>query len=151
MFLPAENLMDQYVATIVDPIATNTYGSRYLFTDISTNSKGLTFEANYIKSPKLSFQFFLQPELSSIIRLGVPRFLNPGQYDFMYYDDNQINQIDDSTIEIDPDANGAPSFLLSSDYIKFNFLSLRSNFYFEMENTDLLISVPSLAATERSF
>ena len=47
----------------------------------------------------------------------------------------QINQIDDSTIEIDPDANGpAPSFLLSSDYIRgFNFLSLRSNFILKWE------------------
>ncbi|MEL1232782.1 MAG: hypothetical protein VW667_02620, partial [Candidatus Neomarinimicrobiota bacterium] len=126
---------DQYVATIVDPIAINTYGSRYLFTDISTNSKGLTFEANYIKSPKLSFQFFLQPELSNYHYDGLKEFLNPGQYDFMYYDDNQINQIDDSTIEIDPDANGpAPSFLLSSDYIRgFNFLSLRSNFILKWE------------------
>jgi len=126
---------DQYVATILDPIATNTYGSRYLFTDISTNSKGLTFEASYIKSPKLSFQFFLQPELSNYHYDGLKEFLNPGQYDFMYYDDNQINQIDDSTIEIDPDANGpAPSFLLSSDYIRgFNFLSLRSNFILKWE------------------
>ena len=126
---------DQYVATVLDPIATKTYGSRYLFTDISTNSKGLTFEASYIKSPKLSFQFFLQPELSNYHYDGLKEFLNPGQYDFMYYDDNQINQIDDSTIEIDPDANGpAPSFLLSSDYIRgFNFLSLRSNFILKWE------------------
>ena len=126
---------DQYVATIVDPIATNTYGSRYLFTDISTNSKGLTFKASYIKSPKLSFQFFLQPELSNYHYDGLKEFLNPGQYDFLYYKDNQINQIDDSTIEIDPDANGpAPSFLLSRDYIRgFNFLSLRSNFILKWE------------------
>ena len=126
---------DQYVATILDPFATNTYGSRYLFTDISTNSKGLTFEASYIKSPKLSLQFFLQPELSNYHYDGLKEFLNPGQYDFMYYDDNQINQIDDSTIEIDPDANGpAASFLLSSDYIRgFNFLSLRSNFILKWE------------------
>ena len=135
VFTSREFDTDQYVATIVDPIATNTYGSRYLFTDISTNSKGLTFEANYIKSPKLSFQFFLQPELSNYHYDGLKEFLNPGQYDFMYYDDNQINQIDDSTIEIDPDANGpAPSFLLSSDYIRgFNFLSLRSNFILKWE------------------
>ena len=135
VFTSREFDTDQYVTTIVDPIATNTYGSRYLFTDISTNSKGLTFEANYIKSPKLSFQFFLQPELSNYHYDGLKEFLNPGQYDFMYYDDNQINQIDDSTIEIDPDANGpAPSFLLSSDYIRgFNFLSLRSNFILKWE------------------
>ena len=38
-------------------------------------------------------------------------------------------------IPIDPDANGpAPSFLLSSDYIRgFNFLSLRSNFILKWE------------------
>ena len=135
VFTSREFDTDQYVATIVDPIAASTYGSRYLFTDISTNSKGLTFEANYIKSPKLSFQLFLQPELSNYHYDGLKEFLNPGQYDFMYYDDNQINQIDDSTIEIDPDANGpAPPFLLSSDYIRgFNFLSLRSNFILKWE------------------
>ena len=40
VFTSGEFDTDQYVATIVDPIATNTYGSRYLFTDISTNQKG---------------------------------------------------------------------------------------------------------------
>ena len=135
VFTKREFDTDQYVATIGDTTASNTYGSRYLFTDISTNSKGLTFEASYIKSPKLSLQFFLQPELSNYHYDGLKEFLNPGQYDFMYYDDNEINQIDDSTIEIDPDANGpAPSFLLSSDYIRgFNFLSLRSNFILKWE------------------
>ena len=44
-------------------------------------------------------------------------------------------QVDDETIEIDPDRDGmAQSFQLSSDYIKgFNFLSLRSNFIIKWE------------------
>ena len=46
-----------------------------------------------------------------------------------------IVNVDDETIEIDPDRDGmAPSFQLSSDYIKgFNFLSLRSNFIIKWE------------------
>ena len=126
---------DQYVATISDPIATDTYGSRYVFTDISAESRGLTFEASFIKSPTLSFQFFLQPELSHYSYDGLKEFLNPGQYDFMYYNNDQINTFDDDSIEIDPDASGpAQSFQLSRDYLRgFNFLSLRSNFIVKWE------------------
>ena len=91
--------------------------------------------ATFIKSPILSFQFFLQPELSHYSYDGLKEFLNPGQYDFMYYNNDQINTFDDDTIEIDPDASGpAQSFQLSRDYLKgFNFLSLRSNFIVKWE------------------
>jgi len=40
-------------------------------------------------------------------------------YDFIYYDDDQISEIDESIIEIDADANGPSSlFFLSSNYIR---------------------------------
>ena len=88
-----------------------------------------------IASPQLSFQFFLRPEISQYEYQDLKEFLEPKKYNFNYFDEDQIVEIDDETIEIDPDRDGAASsFQLSSDYIKgFNFLSLRSNFIIKWE------------------
>ena len=88
-----------------------------------------------IASPHLSFQFFLRPEISQYEYQDLKEFLEPKKYNFNYFDEDQIVEIDDETIEIDPDRHGpASSFQLSSDYIKgFNFLSLRSNFIIKWE------------------
>ena len=126
---------DQFITSIKDEYATKTYGSRYVFSNISNDSKGLSFESNMIYSPKLSFQFFLRPELSHFNYNGLKEFLKPGNYDFYAYEEDQISHIDSLTIEIDPDRVGpANSFQISSDYIRgFNFFSSRANFILKWE------------------
>ena len=126
---------DQFITSVDDELAINTFYKRYIFADITNDSKGFSFEANRIASPQLSFQFFLKPEISQYEYQGLKEFLEPKKYKFSYFNDGQIVQVDDETIEIDPDRDGiAPSFQLSSDYIKgFNFLSLRSNFIIKWE------------------
>tara|TARA_S200000501_G_scaffold144880_1_gene136807 strand:- start:398 stop:1060 length:663 start_codon:yes stop_codon:yes gene_type:complete len=126
---------DQFITSIDDEFAINTFYKRYIFSDITNDSKGFSFEMNMIASPQLSFQFFLRPEISQYEYQDLKEFLEPKKYKFNYFDEDQIVGIDDETIEIDPDRDGAaPSFQLSSDYIKgFNFLSLRSNFIIKWE------------------
>ena len=126
---------DQFIISIDDEFAINTFYKRYIFSDITNDSKGFSFETNMIASPKLSFQFFLRPEISQYEYQDLKEFLEPKKYNFNYFDEDQIVEIDDETIEIDPDRDGAASsFQLSSDYIKgFNFLSLRSNFIIKWE------------------
>ena len=126
---------DQFITSIDDEFAINTFYKRYIFSDITNDSKGFSFEMNMIASPQLSFQFFLRPEISQYEYQGLKEFLEPKKYNFNYFNEDQIVGIDDETIEIDPDRDGAaPSFQLSSDYIKgFNFLSLRSNFIIKWE------------------
>jgi len=126
---------DQFIISIDDELATNTFYKRYIFSDITNDSKGFSFETNMIASPQLSFQFFLRPEISQYEYQDLKEFLEPKKYNFNYFDEDQIVEIDDETIEIDPDRDGAASsFQLSSDYIKgFNFLSLRSNFIIKWE------------------
>ena len=70
-----------------------------------------------------------------LISSSVKEFLTPGKFDFLYYKDEHISQVDEETLEIDPDGSGlSESYLLSSDYIRgFNFLSLRSNFILKWE------------------
>ena len=136
LFMNDEFDTDQYITTISDPLASKTFGARYVFSDISSSSRGLTFEASMIQSPQLSFQFFLQPELGYYDYEGLKEFLYPGKYDFMYYDDDQITEFDSETLEIDSDGSdgAAIPFLLSKDYIRgFNFISLRSNFILKWE------------------
>jgi len=136
LFMNDEFDTDQYITTISDPLASKTFGARYVFSDISSSSRGLTFEASMIQSPQLSFQFFLQPELGYYDYEGLKEFLYPGKYDFMYYDDDQITEFDSEALEIDPDGSdgAAIPFLLSKDYIRgFNFISLRSNFILKWE------------------
>ena len=136
LFMNDEFDTDQYITTISDPLASKTFGARYVFSDISSSSRGLTFEASMIQSPQLSFQFFLQPELGYYDYEGLKEFLYPGKYDFMYYGIDQITEVDTETLEIDPDGSdgAAMPFLLSKDYIRgFNFLSLRSNFILKWE------------------
>ena len=135
IFMNKEFDTDQFVESISDELAVNTYKTRYIFSDISNDSKGFSFETNMISSPQLSIQFFLRPEISHYRYEGLKEFLEPGKFNFSYYEEDQIIEIDDETIEIDPDRIGlAPSFQLSSDYTKgFNFLSLRSNFIIKWE------------------
>jgi hypothetical protein len=135
LFTNKEFDTDQFIISIDDELAINTFYKRYIFADITNDSKGFTFEANRIASPQLSFQFFLKPEISQYEYQDLKEFLEPKKYKFNYYSEDQIVNVDDETIEIDPDRDGmAPSFQLSSDYIKgFNFLSLRSNFIIKWE------------------
>ena len=135
IFIRNEFDTDQYIEQIYDDQASSTYGSRYIFSDISNDSKGMTFEASMIYSPKLSVQFFFRPELGHYQYEGLKEFKSPRKFDFIYYDEDQITEIDDETIEIYPDKFGdADSFILSRDYIRgFNFLSLRSNFIIKWE------------------
>ena len=135
LFTNKELDTDQFITSIDDELAINTFYKRYIFADITNDSKGFSFEANRIVSPQLSFQFFLKPEISQYEYQDLKEFLEPKKYSFNYFSEDQIVHVDDETIEIDPDRDGmAPSFQLSSDYVKgFSFLSLRSNFIIKWE------------------
>ena len=46
----------QYVDTFVDPVAADTYGSRYLFSTLDQKEFSLQTRVNYVMSPKMSLQ-----------------------------------------------------------------------------------------------
>ena len=101
----------------------------------------------------VSVRLFKLLFFSGALTFDLKEFLEPKKYNFNYFDEDQIVEIDDETIEIDPDRDGlAPSFQLSTDYMKgFNFISLRSNFIIKWEySPGSFYSVLSLAATTRS-
>ena len=118
----------QYVQTVSDPLATATYGSRYVFATLHQTQLSLDTRLDWTFSPKLSLQLYLQP---LIVSGGYQRFKElraPRTYEFDVYGGHRGTIQPDSTggFQVDPDAGGAaPSFHI--DDPDFNFRSLRGN------------------------
>ena len=55
----------QYVTTIGDPEYAPTFGSRYIFAELVRNSFSVQTRINVVFTPKLTFQLFAQPLLST--------------------------------------------------------------------------------------
>jgi Domain of unknown function (DUF5916)/Carbohydrate family 9 binding domain-like len=123
----------QYLATIVDPLATRTYGSRYVFGDLGQTEVSLVTRVSVATSPRTSLQVYLQPLISAAEYGAIKEVEAPRTYDFIRYG------IDAGTIEtvgprllIDPDGSGpaAPFSIAKPD---FNLASMRLNVVFRWE------------------
>lgn len=117
----------QYLTTVSDPLAVDTFGARYAFGDLRQTEVSLPTRVNAVFSPTLSLQVYAQP-LVSVGDFGdIREFLHPRTYDFGTYgrDLGTINRIG-SSVRIDPDGSGpsAPFTIKDPD---FNVKSLRLN------------------------
>ena len=119
----------QYLATVVDPRQTATYGSRFVFGDLAQTEVSMPTRVNVTLSPRLGLQLYMQPLVSVGDYGAITEFARPRTYDFREYgrDLGTIARVPGtSLLEIDPDAGGpAPSFRLSQP--DFNIKSLRVN------------------------
>jgi hypothetical protein len=126
----------QYLRTVVDPTATATYGSRYVFGDLHQTEVSIESRVNVVLSPTVSVQAYVQPLVSVGDYAAVREFAQPRTYDFLTYgrDVGTIVEGDGSPrpdgvlapFIVDPDGAGpAPPFLLPDP--NFNFKSLRLN------------------------
>jgi hypothetical protein len=115
----------QYVEQIEDTYMTETYGNRYIFSDI--NQKTLTNEVrlNWTFTPKLSFQLYMQILLATGDYDKFKELARVRSYDFNQFglNNSTINCSDDEYF-VDPDGPGfAPVF--SFENPDFNYKSLR--------------------------
>ena len=119
----------QYLATVADPFAINTYGSRYVFGDLAQTEVSMPTRINVTLSPRLGVQVYMQPLVSVGDYGAITEFSRPRTYDFLEYgrDVGSITPVPNtSLLEIDPDAAGpAKSFRISQP--DFNIKSLRVN------------------------
>jgi len=76
-YLPA-----QYVTTIPDPEATQTYGAHYLFAPLRQTTVSLETRFDFTFTPKLSFQLYAQPFIASGDYEDVMELSEPGGFDF---------------------------------------------------------------------
>jgi len=121
---------DQFVDRIDDPVATNTFGTRYIFSDIMQQSFNLGVRANMTFTPELTLQLYAQPFITSGEYTGLKEFRTPGSFDFDVYgvDRGTITPVmeDGNVTEytIDPGDGGDPFTIENQN---FNFRSLRGN------------------------
>jgi len=123
----------QYVDRVVDPVAAATFGSRYVFATLNQKEFSLGTRVNYVLSPKMSLQMYMQPLVSVGDYLTFKEFAQPRTFDFTRYG------VDRGTLEynaaekrytVNPGDGGAT---FTFDNPDFNFKSLRLNAIFRWE------------------
>ena len=123
----------QYVDAFVDPVAAGTYGSRYVFSTLDQKEFSLQTRFNYVMSPKVSLQVYMQPLVSVGHYTEFKQFARPRTFDFVRLDDPPGSLTYDpatKTYSAVPADGGAP---FQFDDPDFNFKSLRFNAIFRWE------------------
>jgi len=119
----------QWVGNFNDPQAINTYNTRYVFAKINQTTVSANIRLNWIFTPTLSLQLYMQPLISVGDYEDYRELNNPPALDFNQYgnEGSTINFDSESqTYTVDPDAEG-PAEQFSFDNPDFNFKSLRGN------------------------
>jgi hypothetical protein len=125
----------QYVRAAADPLATSTYGTRYVLADIYQKTISATTRVEWTLSPLLSFQLYAQPFASAGHYKGFKELATPGTRNYNVYgrdNGSTLTAVTDPTsgkivsYTVDPDGGGvAPSFSISNP--DFRTHSLRGN------------------------
>ena len=115
----------QYVGTFADPTATNTFGNRYVFSDLDQTTLSANLRLNWIFNPRLSLELFAQPLIASGNYTHFKELAAPRTYDFNEYGRNG-STFDNVNYVADPDGAG-PAAPIAVGNPDFNFRSLRGN------------------------
>jgi len=128
----------QYVRSVTDATATQTYGGRYVFADIDQFQVSMQTRVNWILSPKMSLQVYAQPLVSVGDYWDFKELAQPNTFSFLRYG-NEIGDISTDLAStsarqyrVDPDGAGPASPFTFGDP-DFNFKSLRINAIFRWE------------------
>ncbi len=120
--------MAQYVTQLADPLATDTYGRRYVFATLDQHQVAVVTRVDWTFTPQLSFQMFAQPLIAAADFQDYKEFARPREFDFEIYgrDAGTITRDASGIYTVDPDAAGAaPAFTFSDR--DFNRRSLRGS------------------------
>ena len=124
----------QYVAAIDDPLALPTFGTRYVFGAIDQKQLSTSIRLNWAFTPKLSFQLYIQPLLSTGVYSSIMELAQPGTFIFNRYGEGASKiALAGGEYTIDPDgsAGRASPFTISNP--DFNFKSIKANAVFRWE------------------
>jgi len=125
----------QFVRGATDPLATSTYGRRYVFGNLFQTTLSATTRVEWTLTPLLSFQLYAQPFASAGRFRSFKELLTPATQDYAVYGQDNgstITPVSDPTTgntlsyTVDPDGPGiAPSFSINNP--DFRTHSLRGN------------------------
>jgi hypothetical protein len=123
----------QYISQVADPLKTETYGVRYILSNVIQETASMEIRMDWIFTPRLSLQAYLQPFL------GIGDFFNYKElraaltFDFDVFGEGQ-STISRATgrYTVDPDGPG-PSPAFSFQDPDFNLKSLRGTIVLRWE------------------
>ncbi len=125
----------QFVRGATDPLATATYGRRYVFGDLYQTTLSATTRVEWTLSPLLSFQLYAQPFASTGRFKGLKELAQPATRNYNVYGRDNGSTVSAArdpvsgkivSYTIDPDGSGvAPSFSITNP--DFRTHSLRGN------------------------
>ncbi len=129
----------QYYATISDPTMTETFGSRYVFSDLEYRQFSIESRIDWTFTPKLTLQAYMQPLFASGDYSRIKELARSGTRDFNVY-----GQDNGSSIDYRPDLDPNNPWLISPDGSDlsntfslgerdFNFKSLKINLVLRWE------------------
>jgi hypothetical protein len=117
----------QWVTKVNDPFMTETYGARYVFGRVDQKVVAAEIRVNWIFTPKLSLQVYLQPFIAVGKYSRFKQLNRPRAYDYLIYGEEGGSTIEEIGGEyiIDPDgpSGPAPSFAIGNP--DFNYKSMR--------------------------
>lgn len=115
----------QYVTAVDDPTATRTFGRRYVFATIDNRQLDIPIRAEWIPTPKLSFQVYLQPLIAAGDYHDFKELERPLSLDWAYYGVTRGSIARQAgTYFVTPGA-GAPEFSFGDP--NFDFRTLRGS------------------------
>jgi hypothetical protein len=117
----------QYVTSVADTLATDTYGSRYLFADLDQTTLSLETRIDVTLSPSMSLQLYVEPFMSAGDYQGVKEFARRRAFEFLEYGEDVGTLTQDAGgYTADPDGpGGAPEFTVPNR--DFSYRSLLGN------------------------
>lgn len=123
----------QYVGTFADPAAVATFGSRYIFANLDQREFSLQTRVNFVVSPKVSLQVYMQPLVSVGDYDTFKELARPRSFDFTRFGIDRGLLLYDAAgrqYTVSPGDGGPPFQFGDPD---FNFKSLRLNAIFRWE------------------
>jgi len=116
---------NQFVDIVDDATATKTYGKRYVFGELLQKSLAASIRLNYIFTPDISLQAYLQPFVTAGNYKNFKELAAPKTMDYNVFG-NVVKDEANSEYGIDPDGPGGASAFTIDDP-DFNFKSFKAN------------------------
>ncbi|HEY2954562.1 MAG TPA: DUF5916 domain-containing protein [Candidatus Eisenbacteria bacterium] len=123
----------QFIGAFADPLAGATFGQRYVFATLDQTQVSAGVRLNWAFTPRLSFQLYAQPLISTGEYSDFKELARPRSYEFKQYL-AAGGTYDKNTGTLDPDGPGpAPAFAIGNPdwgfdgHPDFDYKSLRGN------------------------
>ncbi|MDP1676874.1 MAG: DUF5916 domain-containing protein [Bacteroidota bacterium] len=118
-----DDLKLQWIGTVYsDPLAVNTFGSRYVFAELDYNELSANIRLNWTFTPTLSLQLYLQPLIASQSYSNLKVLMKSKSNDYLVYGTNgstvsdsvENNIIVGQTVDVDGASGSSPSTFIGN-------------------------------------